>query len=526
MEMLNQYFVFFLIIALGLALGNVKVKGVSLDVSAVIFVALLFGHLGYKSPAVLQKIGLILFIYSVGIQAGPGFFKSFKKQGVQFIALAFIVVFSGALVSYLGSIILGIDKNLIVGIYTGAMTSTPGLAAAIESTNSPLASIGYGVAYPFGVIGVILFVKFIPKLLKINLKSEEENYNKSLKQSYPEIFHKNFVVQNPNVFNKTIGELKIRSMSCANISRVFHNGNTITPNSKTVLHEGDILKAVGTNEALAKIKLLIGEETCREIPLNKEYEIRTLLITNKNIVNKTLGELNLFIKYDATATWIRRSGIQLAPKSTTHLQLGDRVMVACTKEKMKGVAKLFGDNRSSLSQLDMLPIAIGIIVGILLGQIKVPILGYEFGFGMTGGILIAALLLSKIGRTGPIIWNVSGSVNQFLRKIGLVFFLVSVGTNAGVKFYDTFINNGAELFVAGVFITIIPMAVATIFIKYFSKMNFLIFLGGLTGSMTSTPALSVLEDVTDSDSTKIAYATVYPFALVFIILCSQLLSLI
>lgn len=521
---LNEYGVFFLIVALGLILGNIKIKGISLESSGVIFVALAFGHFGFKTPELLQNIGLILFIYSVGIAAGPGFFKSFKEQGINFIFLAAVIVFSAGIFSLLLAKITGTDVRLIVGLFTGAMTSTPGLAAAIDASKSPMASIGYGIAYPFGVLGVILFVRLVNRIFGIDLKKSEVEYEQSLKKDNPDIYNKNYIVTNPNVFGKAIGELKIRSMTNTNISRVFHNGMTITPNSATILNEGDIIKAVGSLDGLDKIKILIGDETDIKIPLSKDYVIKSVLVSNSKISNKNFSDINLFANYEATATCIRRAGIDITPKASTKIQLGDKVMVACPKNNLKDVEELFGHTGKSI-QLDFLPIAIGIIIGILIGKIKFPIFGTTLSLGVTGGVLFASLILSKIGRTGPLLWNVSGDVNQFLRKIGLVFFLVGVGTNAGEHLYSTLMQNGLELFFIGAVITIVPMIVAILFSKYILKMNFLLFLGALAGGMTSTPALSALEPMTDSEAPKIGYATIYPFALVFMIICSQLLCL-
>ncbi|MFA8344143.1 MAG: aspartate:alanine exchanger family transporter, partial [Rhodothermaceae bacterium] len=417
-----------------------------------------------------------------------------------------------------------IDLKLIAGIFTGALTSTPGLAAAIESTGSTLASIGFGIAYPFGVLGVILFVRLAPKMFNIKIGKEEEKYNQSVKADFPEVFNKNFCVENQNVFGKKLGELKLRSITGCNISRISQSGTAFTPGESTVLNKGDIIKAVGTADGLDKIKLLIGNETETRIPLSRRFIIKDLLVSNKEIVNKSLSELALHASYDATAARIRRAGIDIPPKASTRLQLGDKVRVACTEQNLEAVTKLFGDSADKLSQLDLLPITIGVILGILIGQISLPIFGMDFKLGLTGGVLMAALILSKIGRTGPLVWNVSGTINQFLRKIGLVFFLVSVGTNAGGKLLETISANGPELLVVGAVITIVPMVLALLVGRVFLKMNYLTLLGGLTGGMTSTPALSAIEPVTDSDAPKIGYATVYPFALVFVIIVSQVIG--
>jgi putative transport protein len=521
----NLYFSLFLIIALGLLLGRIKVAGISLDVSAIIFVALLFGHYGITMPSLFQDVGLIFFIYSVGIQAGPGFFESFKKEGINLIIIAASTVVTGAVITLILSWYLHIDIKIASGLFAGALTSTPGLAAAIESSNSPMASIGYGIAYPFGVLGVILFVKLSPKLFNISIKDEEAKYFKELKADFPELLNRNFVVENKNVYGKSLSDLKIRTMTRTNISRVLHNNQVITPTADTVLHQGDIIKAVGTEEDLKKVELLIGSRTDKKIPLSKNYVIKTFLVTNKNVINKSLAALGLFERYNATVTSIRRSGIDIIPDATSKLKFGDKVTIACSENNLPFVKKLLGDNRNIFTDLDFLPVSLGIIIGVLLGRINIPVFGFNFSLGLTGGVLLAAIILSRIGKTGNIIWNVSGTSNQLLRKIGLIFFLVTVGTDAGSHIVEIIKTGGITLFLAGAVITFVSMIAAMLVGHFFLKINFLVLLGALTGSMTSTPALSAVEPMTESNAPKVAYAAVYPFALVLIIICSQILAL-
>lgn len=526
MELLqNEYVAFFAIVALGILLGKIKVKGISLDISAIIFVALLFGHYGVTMPDIFQKIGLIFFIYSVGIQAGPGFFESFKKDGLRLVLIAAFAVVSGAVVTTVLAYFMNIDSKLAVGLFTGALTSTPGLAAAIESTQSTMASIGYGIAYPFGVLAVIIFVKVSPKLFGVTIKEEEIKYEEEVKADFPGLIHKNYAVENKNIFGKTLGELKIRTMTSTNISRVLHEGEAFTPTSKTALNQGDIVKAVGTKSDLKKVSILIGEETDVLIPLSKKYVVQQILVTNEKVVNKTLAEIGLFEQYNATATSIRRAGIDIPPSANSKLKFSDKVTVACGDQNLPNVKKLLGDNRKRLTDLDFLPVSMGIIIGVLIGKIQIPVFGFTFSLGLTGGVLMAAIILSRIGKTGNILWNVSGSSNQLLRKLGLIFFLVSVGTNAGGSLLDTLQSGGLSFFAAGVVITIVPMFVTMAVGHYFLKTNFLVLIGALTGAMTSTPALSAVEPMTDSNGPKIAYATVYPFALVLIIICTQIMSL-
>jgi putative transport protein len=526
MELLsNTYFAFFAIIAIGIALGNIKIKGISLDLSAIIFVALAFGHFGVKMPIIFQQIGLILFIFSVGIQAGPGFFQSFKKQGLKLISLALIVSISAALITILSAYIFDIDFNIATGLFAGALTSTSGLAAAIESTNSPMASIGFGMAYPFGVIGIILFARLSPNIFRVNIKKEEEKFEEEIHSDYPNLINKNFIIENINIFEKNLEELQLRTISNTNISKIMHNNEIFYPTPKTVLNKNDIIRACGTEEDLEKLTYILGPETQKEIPVSKKIKIRKFLVTNKTVIAKSLGELNLLNNYNATVTAIRRSGIDITPKANSRLRFGDKLTIALPEENLHKLENLFGDSREKLDELNFLPIAIGILIGILLGQIEIPLWkDFTFKLGLTGGVLISALILSNIGKTGNIVWNISGTSNQFLRRLGLMFFLATVGTNAGEQLLATLQENGSKLLFVGALITIIPMVLTMIIGKLLFKINFLTLVGGLTGSMTSTPALSAVEPITKTNAPQIAYATVYPFALVMIIILSQILG--
>lgn len=519
-----SYFVLFLIILIGFIIGRIKIKGISLDVSAVIFVALFFGHYGIVVPIDFQYIGLVLFIFTIGIQAGPSFFESFKRNGRELATLATLLIFVAGSITFLIYHFLGVDKNLAIGLLNGSLTSTPGLATAIDITGSPLASIGYGIGYPFGVIGVILFVNLLPRIMRVNLKEQEKTFKDIMHAEYPEITAKHFIVENENVIGKSLKDLNIRFMTKAVVSRIKHENTVIIPENEVVLKKGDIVRAVGSNEALERVKLLLGPETTEEIPLDKKYDVRSILVTKKDVVKKTLGQLHLEEAHNTTITRVRRSGIDLSPSPSLKLQFGDKLIVISSKENMEEITNIFGDNK--LSNTDFLPITLGIILGILVGKISVNFGDFAFGLGLTGGILIVALILGRTGKTGPIMWTMTGEANQVLRQIGLLFFLAAVGSSAGSSLESTFQQYGAELFVYGAFITLVPMIVTTIVARYYFKINILVLLGTLTGGMTSTPGLAATDTMVDSDAPAIAYATVYPIAMVVLIVVVQILSLI
>jgi len=516
---------FFLIVAAGIALGKVKIRGISLDISAVIFVALIFGHFGIKMPMILQKLGLILFMFSVGIQAGPGFFESFRKTGKILIALAVLVIASGAGVTMLMAWIYEIDYHMAVGLFTGALTSTSGLAAAIESTQSPAASIGFGIAYPFGVIGVILFARLSPRIFRVNIREEERKFEAEIQTDHPQLISRNFIVENPNIYGMTLHELDLRGLTSTNVSRIVKKGEVVRAEAETRLDKWDVIRAVGTDDNLKRLRYLVGRETSQEIPMRGKNTVRRFLVTNKQVINKSLQHLGLLQNYNATVTTIRRSGIDITPRATSKLRFGDKLTITLPEDNAGRVGELLGDSRKKMDELNFLPIALGILIGILLGELSVPLFGdVNFKLGLTGGVLVSALVLSKIGKTGSIIWNISGTANMFLRKLGLIMFLSVVGTHAGEHLVETITTNGVRYFVSGIVITLVPMILSISLGYYVLKMNFLSLIGSLTGSMTSTPALSAVEPMSDTNAPQIAYATVYPFALVLLIIVSQLMA--
>ena len=366
----------------------------------------------------------------------------------------------------------------------------------------------------------------MPRILRLNLKEAEKEYNSEIATNYPKIIRKHFIVENENVIGKTFGELNIRFMTKAVISRIMQNKVVVGPDPKFVFQKGDIIKAVGTEEALNRVELLIGPETDIEIPFAANFDVRSILVTNKDVVKKTLGELNILETYHATITRIRRSGINISPSPSSKLQFGDKLVVVCHKDSVKDVTRIFGDDNSKLSNTDFLPIAVGIILGILVGKISLNFNNFSFSLGLTGGILMVALILGRTGKTGPIMWTMTGAANQLLRQFGLLFFLAAVGTSAGTSLVSTFENYGLELFVYGILITLIPMILTTIVARVFFKLNILTLLGVLTGSMTSTPGLAAVDNLVDADAPAVAYATVYPIAMVLLIITVQILSLL
>ncbi len=520
-----NYFLLFLTISIGLMMGRVRIHGISFDISGVIFVALILGHFGITFNPEIQTIGLLLFMVAIGLQAGPGFFDVFRKSERRLMLIPVLIILIGTALTMLLALIMKIEIPMAIGVFTGGFTSTPGLAAAIEATHSPQASLGYGIAYPFGVIGVILFVRLLPRLLRLDSEQAFADYMKEKSSRHPEIRNMNFVVQNPNVNGKTIGELGIRTMTGATISRVLHEGLATTPTPQTRLYVNDLIKVVGTAEALERIKVLIGPTTEQDIPLSKGYDVQWMVVTNKNVVNKTLAELNLLSNYNATVTRIRRNVVDITPHPHSTLRFGDKLMVAADVENMANVIKMLGNNAKRLSETDFLPIALGIVLGIILGRWSIPLFGHlSFHLGLTGGVLTMAILLSRLGKTGPIIWTLPGSGSQTLRQLGMLLFLACVGADAGAHFHESLSRYGLSLMLISLVITLLPPIITTVIAQRFMRINMLTLLGAIAGAMTSTPGLAAIECRSDCDAPQVAYAAVYPLALVLTILCTQFMA--
>ena len=523
----SSYFALFLIVALGFVLGRINFKGISLDVSAVIFIALLYAHFGVIIPKELGNFGLVLFIFTIGIQAGPGFFDSFRSKGKVLILITLLIIGSACMTGVLFKYLLHIDMAETVGLIAGSLTSTPGLAAAIDSTQSSAASIAYGIAYPFGVIGVILFIKLLPGLLRLDIKKEEKRLEMQQRDKYPEIYTGTFRVTNENIFNKSLIQLQIRTMTGAVISRVKHGDKTEVPSAKTMLYQGELVKAVGSEYALAQLGVLVGERLQEDLPLATSYELQSLLLTKKEVIGKTLGSLNLQQNFGCTVTRIRRSGIDLSPEPGLTLKFGDKLLVVGHQDSLKELAKLLGNDEKRLSDTDFFPIAMGIVLGVLVGKINISFSdSFSFSPGLTGGILLTALVLSSVGKTGPILWSMSGAANLLLRQLGLLLFLAEVGTSAGANLVETFRESGWALFGAGVAITLVPMIVAVAVGYFVFKINLFDLMGTITGGMTSTPGLAAAGSMTDSDAPSVAYATVYPIAMVFLIVFIQVIAIL
>jgi len=526
LENIEGYIALIIILAIGLLFGKIKILGTSLDIAAVLFIAIFLGYLGIKIPNDFLKLGLVLFIFIVGVQSGPGFFDSFRREGKNMLLLSSIILLITAFTSFIFYKAFNLDKPLNIGVFTGAVTSTPGLAVAIETTNSPKASIGYGIAYPFGLLGLIILLNLLPKIFNVDLKKENEKYKKALLKEHPPTIGQNYRIDNPNLEGKSLKELQIREFTNGVISRVKHNNSSFTPNAETILHKGDIIRFVGTQESQKKATILFGKPVNETITLSNNYDIRWMLVSNKKIVNKKIYELGLSYKYNVRIIKIKRAGIEIIPNAKSLFRFGDKILVAGPKDNLDKITKIIGNDLKRLSGIDFLPLFLGMSIGILLANIQIPIGNINFKFGITGGALITGLILSKIGKTGPILWTVPAEGGNVLKRLALLMFIAVVGANAGAHIIDVFTEKGIILLVESVVLIIFAVLSGAFIGWKILKINFLSLLGLLTGALTSTAALGVLQEKNDCSAISIAYASTYPFALVIVIIFVQLLSVL
>lgn len=522
----HQVILLFLIIVVGFLVGRIRILGFSLETSAILFAAMVFGHYGYSLNKDFQVLGLIFFIYAIGLQAGPSIFNMSRKQGLQLNFLVFTLISFSALLTLFLSKLWHVDIPMAIGLFTGALTSTPGLAAAQEATQSPLTSTGYGLAYSFGVLGVILFIKFMPAIFRVKISDEEKQLAEREREQQTPISRKEVIITNEELENKSLEDLQFFKTTGIVISRIYHDGKLLVPGPKTHLHVGDIVRIVGEENQVKAVIPFFGKKSAKKLPEVRNFESRIFILSNRNLVGKTIAELNLRQRYNANITRVRRGGLEFAAEPGLKLNWGDRVRIAGEAEQMEEIRKLFGDEMRLIEYGDVFAITMGVLVGIFLGIIPFSIGTFiSFKFGLTGGILLAGLVLSNRGKLGPIIWQVPMPIITFMRDLGLVFFLAVVGTRAGSEVVHVVQTQGPKLILMGVTITIVPMVSVAILARIKYRMLLLELMGLISGGMTSSPGLAAAAGMSHSQRPIVLYATVYPTAMILMIIWAKVLAL-
>lgn len=530
-----------LVTAGGLALGSIRVVGVSLGVAGVLFVGLMFGHVGLGIPhevlEFVREFGLILFVYTIGIQVGPGFVSSLRRQGMRLNLLAASIVLGGAIIAVALHVLADVPMPASVGLFSGGTTNTPSLAAAQQALREKttddairaLPGLGYAISYPFGVLGIILTMLVLRALFRINVQEEARMFLSSQEQDKPGLAVMNLVVQNQNLDGMELKSIPFPQDSGVVISRVLHEGRLHVAHPHMRLAVGDTILAVGPREKLNELRIIVGCETnvdLQEVP--SHITSRRLIVTKKEAVGRTVDELDLIKRYGVTITRVARADIELPVSPAVRLQFGDTVMAVGESEAIDRAAEELGNSPKQLNHPMLIPMFVGISLGVILGSwpVFLPGMPAPVKLGLAGGPLLVALILSRVGKIGPLVWYMPISANFMLREVGISLFLACVGLKSGDRFMETLTaGDGFKWMALATLITMVPILVVGVVARGVLKMNYLSACGLLAGSMTDPPALAFVTHGTGSEGPSIAYATVYPLTMLLRVLCAQVLVL-
>ncbi len=534
--------IYSLAIALGIWLGRLKIFGVALGVTWVLFIGIIFSHFGLlinqETGHFLKEFGLILFVYSIGLQVGPGFFASLKKNALNNNLIAASIVVLGVLTTLIFYYFSNNTIGVMTGVMSGAVTNTPGLGAAqaavkdlhINNGNTQAITLAYAVAYPLGVFGIILSLVILRKLLGINLDNERELHRKLnfIRSNKPISIH--LCLENKQLIGKPIKKIFELLKEPIVISRMLQNDETITPTPETILQENDILLIVAAKKQIEQLKILIGTES--DINLKKQAGdliSRRIVVTQPTITHKRLGDLTELHQHDFTLTRLSRAGIELVPHGNIFLQLGDTIKVVGTEEGVEAIAKAVGNSIKKLEVPDLAPIFFGIVLGVILGSIpfSFPNIPIPVKIGMAGGPLIIALILSRFGGAFYLNSYTTYSANLMIRELGIALFLASVGLDSGHTLSSAFGDgSGFKWMLMGLGITMIPLLIMGVIAHKIYRKTYFELCGLLAGASTDPPALAFALKIAGNDVPSATYATVYPLTMILRILAAQLLILL
>ena len=535
-----------LVAVIGLWIGHFKIKGVGLGIGGVLFGGILVAHFttqyGIKLDShtlhFVQEFGLILFVYTIGIQVGPGFFASLRQSGLTLNGLGILIVALGALVTILIYKFANIPLDVALGIYSGAVTNTPSLGAGqqilselgMSQTTSNM-GMAYAMAYPFGICGILLSMWLIRLFFKIKVDEEAANFEKESGHDKEALKSMSLKVTNTNLNGIHLIEIPGFDDEDVVCSRLKRGELVIVPKADTDVQLGDILHLVGNPEGLKKMHLIIGEEV--DVPvasLSGEIRSERVVVTNEKVLGKKIRHLGIHQKYGVVISRLNRAGVELVPTAHTTLQFGDVLHMVGKTDILNQAISVIGNAKQKLLQVQMLPVFIGIGLGVLLGSIPFYIPGFPVALklGLAGGPLVVALILARIGSIGKLYWFMPPSANLALREIGIVLFLAVVGLKSGGSFVDTLTNgSGLEWMGYGIFITLVPLMIVGVIARLYAKLNYLSLCGLLAGSMTDPPALAFANELKEgSGAASLSYATVYPLTMFLRIISPQLLAIL
>ena len=536
-----------LVAVVGLFIGNVKFRGVGLGIGGVLFGGIIVGHfvsqagmtLSSDMLHVIQEFGLILFVYTIGIQVGPGFFASLRVSGLRLNLFAVLIVIIGGLVTAILHKLFDIPLPVVLGIFSGAVTNTPALGAGqqiLRDLGTPMAMVdqmgmSYAMAYPFGICGILFTMWMLRVIFRVNVETEAQQHESSRTNGGALIKTINIRVENPNLHDLAIKDVPILNGDKIICSRLKREETLKVPSPDTIIQLGDLLHLVGQPADLHNAQLVIGQEVDTSLSTKgTDLRVERVVVTNENVLGKRIRDLHFKERYDVVISRLNRAGVELVASGDISLQFGDILNLVGRPSAIDAVANVLGNAQQKLQQVQMLPVFIGIGLGVLLGSIPVFVPGFPAALklGLAGGPLIMALILGRIGSIGKLYWFMPPSANLALRELGIVLFLSVVGLKSGGDFVNTLVNGeGLSWIGYGALITAVPLITVGILARMLAKMNYLTMCGMLAGSMTDPPALAFANNLhPTSGAAALSYATVYPLVMFLRIITPQLLAVL
>ncbi|EEQ5368566.1 putative transporter [Escherichia coli] len=536
-----------LVAVVGLFIGNVKFRGIGLGIGGVLFGGIIVGHfvsqagmtLSSDMLHVIQEFGLILFVYTIGIQVGPGFFASLRVSGLRLNLFAVLIVIIGGLVTAILHKLFDIPLPVVLGIFSGAVTNTPALGAGqqiLRDLGTPMEMVdqmgmSYAMAYPFGICGILFTMWMLRVIFRVNVETEAQQHESSRTNGGALIKTINIRVENPNLHDLAIKDVPILNGDKIICSRLKREETLKVPSPDTIIQLGDLLHLVGQPADLHNAQLVIGQEVDTSLSTKgTDLRVERVVITNENVLGKRIRDLHFKERYDVVISRLNRAGVELVASGDISLQFGDILNLVGRPSAIDAVANVLGNAQQKLQQVQMLPVFIGIGLGVLLGSIPVFVPGFPAALklGLAGGPLIMALILGRIGSIGKLYWFMPPSANLALRELGIVLFLSVVGLKSGGDFVNTLVNGeGLSWIGYGALITAVPLITVGILARMLAKMNYLTMCGMLAGSMTDPPALAFANNLhPTSGAAALSYATVYPLVMFLRIITPQLLAVL
>ncbi|HHI0463079.1 TPA: putative transporter [Escherichia coli] len=536
-----------LVAVVGLFIGNVKFRGIGLGIGGVLFGGIIVGHfvsqagmtLSSDMLHVIQEFGLILFVYTIGIQVGPGFFASLRVSGLRLNLFAVLIVIIGGLVTAILHKLFDIPLPVVLGIFSGAVTNTPALGAGqqiLRDLGTPMEMVdqmgmSYAMAYPFGICGILFTMWMLRVIFRVNVETEAQQHESSRTNGGALIKTINIRVENPNLHDLAIKDVPILNGDKIICSRLKREETLKVPSPDTIIQLGDLLHLVGQPADLHNAQLVIGQEVDTSLSTKgTNLRVERVVVTNENVLGKRIRDLHFKERYDVVISRLNRAGVELVASGDISLQFGDILNLVGRPSAIDAVANVLGNAQQKLQQVQMLPVFIGIGLGVLLGSIPVFVPGFPAALklGLAGGPLIMALILGRIGSIGKLYWFMPPSANLALRELGIVLFLSVVGLKSGGDFVNTLVNGeGLSWIGYGALITAVPLITVGILARMLAKMNYLTMCGMLAGSMTDPPALAFANNLhPTSGAAALSYATVYPLVMFLRIITPQLLAVL